>query len=471
MAQYQRSRRRRARGSCTACCSSSSTPRRTSTGASLRGSASRPRLCTSRLGTRQRGEESGPVSGSAGGEQELASLRELGLTEPEMELWRSRDLPEAEGQSSGVRAAPGARRQRLQAIREKVEAREKLLSLPQRLSASRPLSRREMEIERALFHGSERLSFLSALYHQEDASQAAQGDSSSSDGMDLLYREVLRDEERATAPLSAKSAGRSPSVSRSEAESSCDQKQSPDGLRDPRGTDTQTQSSTGPDPGGCQGKHLSEETQKPAGHTPQRAKSDGAPAARHSKISVSQPIGSLGSRKISVSQPIGSLGSVARPGPGGPLTVRGTVDQIPEEEIRENKETEEGIRSIPRFQNYQRGEPSQVLCVRNLSPRASLAQLVSLFSRFQPPDGPPLLYRLLTGRLKGQAFITFSDAEQAEAALDLLNGYRLLDKPLVIEFGRERRGEEKERGKDEEKERGRDEDKERERDEEKDRGR
>ncbi|XP_064205620.1 RNA-binding protein 41 [Anguilla rostrata] len=100
------------------------------------------------------------------GEQELASLRELGLTEPEMELWRSRDLPEAEGQSSGVRAAPGARRQRLQAIREKVEAREKLLSLPQRLSASRPLSRREMEIERALFHGSERLSFLSALYHQ-----------------------------------------------------------------------------------------------------------------------------------------------------------------------------------------------------------------------------------------------------------------------------------------------------------------
>ena len=30
------------------------------------------------------------------GEQELASLRELGLTDAEIQLWRSRDAPEAE---------------------------------------------------------------------------------------------------------------------------------------------------------------------------------------------------------------------------------------------------------------------------------------------------------------------------------------------------------------------------------------
>ncbi|KAJ8276788.1 hypothetical protein COCON_G00085400 [Conger conger] len=387
------------------------------------------------------------------GEQELASLRELGLTEPEMQLWRTRDLPEA-GEDSrltlfweqtalawplwsgGIRAAPGARQQRLQVIREKMAAREQLLSLPQRLSASRPLSRREMEIERALFHGSERLGFLSALYHQEEAAQSS-GDSSSSSGrMDQVYRDVLKDETLAAPPLSVKSEEESPSDSQLKPESSCDQKQRQNGTSDPRstdaltqGTDTQTQGCPGPDPAACQTEDLLGDSQKPAGHTPCPMKGDGAPLARQ--------------RKISASQPIGRLDSVTRLGPGGPLAVSGSVEHVSEDQIRENRETEAGIRSIPRFQNYQRGEPSEVLCVRNLSPRASLSQLVSLFSRFQPP-GPPLLYRLLTGRLKGQAFITFPDTQKAEAALDLLNGYRLLEKPLVIEFRRGRRDEERE---------------------------
>ena len=66
----------------------------------------------------------------------------------------------------GVLPAPGAMQQRLQVIRDKMEARAQLLARPQRFSASRPLSRREMEIERALFHGNDRLGFLTALYHQ-----------------------------------------------------------------------------------------------------------------------------------------------------------------------------------------------------------------------------------------------------------------------------------------------------------------
>lgn len=48
----------------------------------------------------------------------------------------------------------------------------------------------------------------------------------------------------------------------------------------------------------------------------------------------------------------------------------------------------------------------QVLCVRNLSKQASLAQLVAIFSRFEQERAPPLRYRLLTGRMRGQAFIT-----------------------------------------------------------------
>lgn len=111
--------------------------------------------------------------------------------------------------------------------------------------------------------------------------------------------------------------------------------------------------------------------------------------------------------------------------------------------------------------------------MKNLSTQASVAQLVALFSRFEPENGPPVLYRMLTGRMKGQAFITLpgenrraggeraamtvsngsvllhppclslADAETAQKALQLVHGYRGLGKPLVVEFGRERREEEK----------------------------
>ncbi|MED6235061.1 hypothetical protein ATANTOWER_014404, partial [Ataeniobius toweri] len=100
------------------------------------------------------------------GEKELVGLRELGLTDAEIQLWQSRDAADAGDKSSGVCAAPDAKQQRLQVIRDKIEARAELLSRPQRFSASRPLSRREMEIEQALFQGNDRLGFLTTLYHQ-----------------------------------------------------------------------------------------------------------------------------------------------------------------------------------------------------------------------------------------------------------------------------------------------------------------
>ena len=78
-------------------------------------------------------------------------------------------------QSGGVRAAPDAKKERLQIIRDKIEAREELLSRPQRFSASRPLSRREMEIEQALFQGNERLGFLTALYHRGTSAETRGG--------------------------------------------------------------------------------------------------------------------------------------------------------------------------------------------------------------------------------------------------------------------------------------------------------
>ncbi|XP_051536837.1 RNA-binding protein 41 [Myxocyprinus asiaticus] len=347
------------------------------------------------------------------GDQELAALRELGLTDSEIELWRCRDLPEPSWKDRGVCVAPEARNERLQAIQYKIAAHAELLSRPQRFSSSRPLSRREMEIEKALFHGSDRSSFLTALYHQDEESQVSQQGASSANAMDTFCRDFLKDQNKnlhiseSFLQPQPKSCIEETIVTNVRSKSSCSDTDQSDRVCD---------SSQCKDEHNCLESGRVSDTINP----PQSQEKSIVP------------------RKMTVSQSIGTLNSSLVQGHDGPVTVSGMIEDISDEEIKNNRDTEEAIRNIPRFKNYQRGKPSNVLCVKNVSPRASLAQLVSLFSRFQKDNTHPILYRLLTGRLKGQAFITFFDVESAQTALDLLNGYRLLEKPLIIEFGRER---------------------------------
>ncbi|XP_017348062.1 RNA-binding protein 41 isoform X2 [Ictalurus punctatus] len=339
------------------------------------------------------------------GEKELADLRELGLTDSEIELWRNRDVQGGGGKNRGVSVAPEARDERLQVIWDKMAARAELLSRPQRFSGSRALTRREMEIEKALFHGSDRSSFLTALYHQERDSQNGQQEANFSNPMDSLYREFLKDQQRDPESVTHSS------------------QTDPDHSQAPRPDPDSDRSHALDD---CNGRSSESNQSTPtvgATQSPRPESSSSSSSSVPQKLTVNQPIGRVTSRQ----------------GRSSPVTVSGKVEEISDEEIRNNRETEDGIRGMSRFQDYQRGEPSNVLCVKNMSPRASLAQLVALFSRFQKDDTNPIVYRLLTGRLKGQAFITLSDIETAQAALDTVNGYRLQDKPLVIEFARERR--------------------------------
>ncbi|XP_056141070.1 RNA-binding protein 41 [Lampris incognitus] len=378
------------------------------------------------------------------GEKELAGLRELGLTDTEIQLWLNKDTPEAAERDHGVCAAPGARQQRLQVIRDKMATRAALLSQPQRFSSSRPLSRREIEIERALFHGSHRQGFLTALYHQDVDNQEDQQGASSSDLMDCLYRDVLgrqasQKDSHGTASVTSNppepgSISHQSQHSQKETDqpqelqTNMDKLQSgqKDAVRSEARSDFLLDTLGGKSSSGVESESSLNTTDKLLDdNTARRQQQSAAP------------------RSITVNQPIGSLRGAGMVGTAGPVVVRGKIENITNEEIEENRESDERIRNIPRFQNYQPGEPSKVLCVKNLSAQASVAQLVALFSRFEVEGGPPVLYRLLTGRLKGQAFITFADTETAQKALDLVHGYQLLGKPLVIEFGRERRGEEK----------------------------
>lgn len=64
--------------------------------------------------------------------------------------------------------------------------------------------------------------------------------------------------------------------------------------------------------------------------------------------------------QIKISQPIGRLCGAVKAGAGGPVTITGEIQPITDEEILKDRESEEGIQRIPRFRNYQPGNPSKV---------------------------------------------------------------------------------------------------------------
>uniref|UniRef100_A0A8C8SME9 RNA-binding protein 41 n=1 Tax=Pelusios castaneus TaxID=367368 RepID=A0A8C8SME9_9SAUR len=302
-------------------------------------------------------------------EQETAALRELGLSDSEILLWKNHA---SAVKGSGLGAAPEAMKERLQAIQEKITERQRILSLPQRFAGSKQLSRREMEIENALFQGMDRHSFLRALYHQDEAQKRMLNEKDPMSHLETVCQEMLS---------------------------------------------------------------------KPLPRESQSTKSDLClpcfSAPKGSVVKVPTQLPDQGKQDGGLSLPVmKTTGSVPQQPSLGPVTVKEPVEFIPEEEILKNRLSEEEIRSISRFSSYRPGEPSKVLYLKNLSPRVTVRELVSLFARFQEEDGPPIQFRLLSGRMRGQAFITFPSVEIAQEAMQLVNGYNLLGKTLVMEFGK-----------------------------------
>ncbi|XP_047003365.1 RNA-binding protein 41-like isoform X1 [Schistocerca americana] len=105
-------------------------------------------------------------------------------------------------------------------------------------------------------------------------------------------------------------------------------------------------------------------------------------------------------------------------------------------EIQNNRLNLEQIKQLPRFQNYDRGLPSPVLFLKNLPGCVKESDLVSIFNLFESSEDKRIIYRLMTGRMKGQAFITFPTTDMATKALETVNGYVLKGKPIIIQYGK-----------------------------------
>uniref|UniRef100_A0A8C3DRY1 RNA-binding protein 41 n=1 Tax=Corvus moneduloides TaxID=1196302 RepID=A0A8C3DRY1_CORMO len=302
-------------------------------------------------------------------DKETSSLRELGLSDSEILLWKNQA---SASKGSGLGAAPEAMQDRLHAIQEKLEERQRILALPQRFAGSKQLSRREMEIENALFQGTDRHSFLRALYHEDDTQKRGSDEKDPMVQLESVYQELLSKK----CPEKVQHATSDPCLS----------------------------------PSPAPHRAVIEESSLPD-------QEEQAEQAASPSVSATQPHQS----------------------PPRPVVIKEPVEFVPEEEILKNRLSEEELRKIPRFSSYHPGEPSKVLYLKNLGPRVTMKDLVSLFARFQKEDSPLIQFRLLSGRMRDQAFITFPDTEAAQSALQLLNGYKLHGKPLVIAFGKSRK--------------------------------
>lgn len=92
------------------------------------------------------------------------------------------------------------------------------------------------------------------------------------------------------------------------------------------------------------------------------------------------------------------------------------------------------------FKNYNPGEPTSRLYVKNLSKKAIDKDLHYIFGRYVDwnveAEKSMFYVQLLTGRMKGQAFVTLPSEQHAKDALEDTNGFQLHGKPIVVQFAR-----------------------------------
>ncbi|KAL8002127.1 putative RNA recognition motif domain, nucleotide-binding alpha-beta plait domain superfamily [Plasmopara halstedii] len=89
------------------------------------------------------------------------------------------------------------------------------------------------------------------------------------------------------------------------------------------------------------------------------------------------------------------------------------------------------------MKNYQRGEPSCSLYVKNLAKTVVLADLIAVFGAVLPHEfglETLAIHHFTEGRLKCQAFVTYPTVDVASSAMLHVHGVVLKDKPMIVCF-------------------------------------
>ncbi len=113
---------------------------------------------------------------------------------------------------------------------------------------------------------------------------------------------------------------------------------------------------------------------------------------------------------------------------------------IPYEELAKHRLSETQLRLIDGgrlYRNYERGQPSQRLYIKNIDTKHVDERLLhSIFDRYSQNSFPVDIRLMCEGKMKGQAFVTLPSEELAMRALNDTNGFVLHEKPLIVQFAR-----------------------------------
>lgn len=83
------------------------------------------------------------------------------------------------------------------------------------------------------------------------------------------------------------------------------------------------------------------------------------------------------------------------------------IEPLPLQVIHRHKLNDNDIKALPRFTNHTPGQPSNILYLKNLHPKVTEEDLQAIFGHHQSQTSEKLKFRILTGKMKGQAFVEF----------------------------------------------------------------
>lgn len=94
------------------------------------------------------------------------------------------------------------------------------------------------------------------------------------------------------------------------------------------------------------------------------------------------------------------------------------------------------------FKSYQKGERSRKLYIKNLSKDVTEEDLLGIYGRFTEDPSTIHIKLMQHGRMKGQAFVTFTACQdnelcRVEEALNSTLGFILRKKPMVVCYGKQ----------------------------------
>jgi len=116
------------------------------------------------------------------------------------------------------------------------------------------------------------------------------------------------------------------------------------------------------------------------------------------------------------------------------------------EQLKEFRMPLSEILALPHFGNYAAGEPTDKLYIKNLPKDVTEQDFYWLYGKHFPDQRVmkrDLEIQIMSGRMKGQAFLTFPTVAIAKLALEETNGYYLRTKPIIVAFGKHSSNKEK----------------------------